>query len=196
MNHQQSNQKYSFGFTLIELLLVIVISSGLTVAFLALYEWQHRVLALESARIEATRSGRIAMNHIIGELSQSTAVLTSGTFSIPGTTTITSGANAIAFSATAVDSSDNLLYGYLDQIGYKVTSKKLYYYVKTTSGSSTRTNNTYEAIIDNIDSLAFTYDSGTPSLSTQVTVSIASTATYGKSQSTTVTLSETVFLKQ
>ena len=177
------------GFSLLEVIIVIFISAVVVLAVFEIYITLSKTYLLQHASINASSGAAAFVNELQDMAHQADAIETSA--SISGTT-YTSGSTTVVFELPAVNSSGDVLSNTYDYVTLYATSTNAYRVIDA-NASSARVDGT-KKLSDVVQNLTFTYDTGTPSTATAVTIDMT-TATTVKSNTVQTRLKQQVYLR-
>lgn len=178
------------GFTLFEMIIVIFLLAILLVGLLNIFDWQQKVYNLEQADIAATGTARVALNAMTFAIAQGTEIVASR--NINGTDYSTGG-STIVVEVPSYDSNGDWLPSDHDYLVFTANGNRLEM-ITDAAANSDRKSGT-KLLTDSLESFALTYNNGTPSQASQVTAIVTTRAYYRGNQSISVTLQETIFLR-
>jgi prepilin-type N-terminal cleavage/methylation domain-containing protein len=177
------------GFTLIETIVVLVIGVCTLMALVNLFFMFNNVYGYQQAFIATAGSASTVLNSLETYVAQAEQVLSSRTIS---GTTYTTGASTLVLQLPAIDSSGSVIANAKDYVVFYASSTKLYARVSP-DASSVRTGGTKQ-LSGTLQSITFTYDSGTVTEATSVSIDVQTRSQY-KTTPVQSRLTETIYLR-
>ncbi len=181
-----SSQK---GFTIIETLIVLFLVSLVTMAMLQLYLSFYASYAVQNASINASYSAGQIVNETSRLALQADAIIASHIFS---GTTYTTGSTTIVLEIPSINSSGDIIAGKHDYAAVNF-STTIVTRALDADASSARVSGT-KLLSDVAGNLTFTYNNGSPTLATNVTIDIL-TQSQVKQQTLKSHLIQKVYLR-
>lgn len=178
------------GFTLMEMIILVFLFAVLMLGLMNIFDWQIKVYNLEQAEMLATGSARVAMNNLNLMLVQGSSIVAQRT--INGTD-YTTGGSSIIVQLPAYDVSGNLIAATYDYVVFTASGTNLTQVMDLAANSARR--NTTKTLSDKIQSFALTYNNADPTSANKVTIDLTTRAYYRGNKFTTVSLNETIFLR-
>lgn len=177
------------GFTIIEIVIVIGISIILLVGLLNLFYWHQRIYSQEEASVRTTASVRSALVNISEAAAQAVTIEASHNFS--GTDYTTSG-STLVLKLPAINSSDSVIANTYDYFVFYLNGSSVYLIIEPGAGSIRGAVS--KKLADNVQSFALTYNNGTPSAASTVTIDMQAVITT-RNNNVTTQVSDTIFLR-
>ena len=178
------------GFTLMEMIILVFLFAILMLGMMNIFDWQTKVYNLEQAEMLATGSARVAMNNITVMLVQGSSIVATRTMN--GTDYTTSG-DTVIIQMPSYHSSGNLIAATYDYVVFNASGTSLSQVMDLAPNSGR--SNTNKTLSDKISTFALTYNNADPTLANKVTIDLTTRAYYRGDKFTTVTLNETIFLR-
>lgn len=176
------------GLTLVEILVAFVVFSLVTVLVIGVYVSHIKIYSNQNSQIEVASQSKIGIDEIVNETRQSQAI--ANTCSACGSDTTSS--TVLILQLWPLDANgdpkDPTSNNY-DYIVFKNNPADTTQLIKKVlpDASSSRTSST-KIIANNVATLNFTYNNGTPSLASQITITLTTSQTgIGKTQTSTQT---------
>ena len=185
-----SLHKNQAGFTLFEMIIVIFLFAILLIGLLNIFDWQQKVYNMEQAEVLATGSARNVMNNMNMYIAQADQIEASRT--INGVL-YTTGGTTIVVRLPSFDASGDLLASTYDYFVFTQNGTNLNQVVELAANSGRKAGN--KLLSDKVDSFALTYNNGTVTAASKVTVNLTTKAYFRGTQFADATLAQTIFLR-
>jgi prepilin-type N-terminal cleavage/methylation domain-containing protein len=181
--------KQAQGFTIIEVIIVLAVSSILMLGLFTLFDWHQKVYIQEEATVRTTGDVRNTLNSMAKYIAQSSNILASRNFS---GTTYTTGGSVLVLEVPSVNSSDEIIPATYDYIVFYLDSGTIRQIVEAGSGSR-RLSGT-KKMAENVLSFSLTYNNGTPSQASNVSIDLQTSITT-RNGTVNTRVSDTIFLR-
>jgi prepilin-type N-terminal cleavage/methylation domain-containing protein len=181
--------KQSNGFTIIEVIIVLGVSTILMLGLFTLFDWHQKVYVQEEATVRTVGDARSTLNSMGRYIAQGSSILVSHDFN---GTVYTTGGNVLVLEVPSVNSSDEIIPATYDYVAYYLDSGNIHQVIDAGSGS-TRLSGT-KKLASNVLSFSLTYNNGTPSQASNVTIDLQTQITT-RNGNVTTHVTDTIFLR-
>ena len=177
------------GFTIIEVIITMAIFASIILALLFIFDNFYKTYSVQQSLISVSGSARNAMEEIQNYALPANQVMVSYTFS---GTVYNSGANVLVLQIPSIDSTGATITGKYDYVVFYATGSKLHR-LALSDASSARAGG-LKLLSDTLSGITFSYDNGTLSQATRVTIDIQTRA-LARRQTQQIHLIEQVYLR-
>lgn len=182
MNKQQ-------GFTIIEVIIVLAVSSVLLLGLMNLFDWHQKVFVMEEATVRTTNDVRSTLLNMGKYIAQSSNILAMRNFNGTDRTT---GGNTIVLEIPSVNSSDSIIPVTYDYMAFYLDSSSVYQVTEPGTGSIRQAGT--KKLAENVQNFSLTYNNGTPSQASRVTIDMQSRIVT-RNGNVITQVSDTIFLR-
>lgn len=155
------------AFTLVEILISTAVVSLIMLVLYNVYTGYNAVFVIQQARVEVNGSAREVVDEFKHTALQASQVVTSHTFSGEN---YTSGVDVAVFRLPAIASTGATITGVYDYVAFFATSTSVYKVTDAGAGSARGSGS--KRLSDTLNTLAFTYNNASLSLSTSTEIDI------------------------
>jgi Tfp pilus assembly protein PilV len=177
------------GFSLIETILVIFLFTLIMLAVVNVFLGFDKNYYVQNASINTSQTAAAIMDEVHRHALQASAVASSHAYS---GTTYTSGTSTLVLTLPSIDSSGDIVSNEYDYAIFYLTGSTSYRILDADASSARAPGS--KKLSDVVGDLYFTYDTGTPSSASRVTVDATTTSTV-KGQQFQVHLQQTIYLR-